>query len=121
MTNCGSPETRCRRPPSFGMLKSPVTGQPGIGSRLPSKRIALSRQAGELRARNPRILQELELTQNISVETDEVQSAFLIVLRCRRERSRRWQIGAVFAATPENAMIANGGHEIVSKALRAEA
>src|SRR5262249_5588100 len=35
VTNCGRPDTRRRGVPSPGMVKLPVTGHPGIDSRLP--------------------------------------------------------------------------------------
>jgi hypothetical protein len=80
--------------------------------------IALSRHAGELRTRNPRVLQKLELSQNTCIEADEVQATLRFALRFPRDRFRGRYAGAVLAAASKDPMVANRGHEIVPKPFR---
>ena len=79
VTNCGSPDTRRRTPPSC--RHDEVVGDRAARYRLAiaEQRIALARQAGELGAHHPGVLQELELARDVRVETDEVQSALGLV------------------------------------------
>src|SRR5438876_1779976 len=99
-----------------------VGGTPATRYRLAiaDQRIALVGQSGELGVHRPRVLQKLELTQDVRVETDELQPALRIVRRSRYECVLGEELGPVFAAAPQNAMKANGGHQIVSEASRAK-
>ncbi len=102
VTNCGTPVTRRRTPPSCGMLKLSVTGQPPYRLAVADQRIALPRQARERRAHHPRVLQELELARDVRVEADEMQSALRIVRRRRLQRVGRRQPGPVLASAPQD-------------------
>ena len=120
MTNDGSPETRCRSPRA-GIVNSFVTRSSAVWRRLPSSRIALARQRRELRARHPGVLDELELTRDVRVQTDEVQPSIRVVrgrwLECFVDRQRRTEL----AAAAKNAMETDGRDHVILKRTRRQA
>ena len=97
---------------------NPSVGCPaGSGSRLPSSGSLSLDQAVELRARQPRVLDELELACDVGVQADEVQSGSPASRRIGQHRLLRWQASAVFAAAAQNSVKPAGGDQVVTQVI----
>ena len=114
VTNCGTPDTRRRRPP--GPRHDHAVGDRASRNRrsIAEQRIALPGQTGKFRARHPGILEKLELPGDIRVETEEVQPALRFTRRRRLKRLGRRQAGSVLPASPQNPMEADRRHHVVA-------
>src|SRR5688572_26016258 len=83
--------------------------------------IALARQRRELSARHPGILDELELTRDVCVQTDEVQPSIGVVRWCWPQCLVDGQRRTELAAATKNAMETDGRDHIILKRARRQA
>src|SRR5689334_14328028 len=107
-----------RDPPAYAFLvwnrEAAVAWTSGDRRGIADRRIVLLAQAGELAVHRPGVLDEFELTRQVRIEADEVQTSLRLVCGLGSQRFDRRQLRTVFAAAAQNPMESNRRHQIVA-------